>query len=440
MAHDPCEAAADPSAGPTANDTVGARPAGARNDRAHVEPVGAHDVLAERAALAPFIAMDVMNTAQARAAAGDDIVHLEVGQPGTPAPAGALAKARAALDTDLLGYTGGLGRSDLREGLSAHYKRWYGLDVPPERFVITVGSSAGFVLAYIATMAAGDRIGLTVPGYPCYREIAKALDISTHLMRVGPETGWQLTPDAVRDAHAMAPLRTLMVASPANPTGTVIPPDTLRALIETCAIAGIRFISDEIYHGLTYGAPAQTALAHSDDVIVVNSFSKYFSMTGWRVGWLVVPERDVRTYERLSQHLFICAPHISQVAGLGALASLEELEDHRARYATNRACLLETLRAAGLTGFAPADGAFYLYIDVADACAALARTRGLNAGAITSLELAQAILEDVGVAVTPGLDFDPQEGGHHLRLSYAGAPERVAEGAARLAGYFQRLA
>ena len=266
---------------------------------------------------------------------------------------------------------------------------------------------------------AGARVALPSPGYPCYRHILSALGCHTPLLETGPETRWMPTADDLAALDRREKLDGLLIASPANPTGTMIEPDRLAALVGYADKAGLWFISDEIYHGLTYEAPATTALAVSDDVIVINSFSKYYAMTGWRVGWLVVPPSLVRTIERLQQNLFISAPAASQVAALGAFDGTDELEGNRDTYALNRRLLLKALPDAGLTELAPADGAFYLYADV-------------SAFTDDALGFARLMLDEIGVAVTPGLDFDETRGHRFLRFSYAGTESDMAEAARRL--------
>ena len=364
-----------------------------------------------------FIVMDVVEAARAAEAAGHHIIHMEVGQPGTGAPAGARAAVAAALDAPL-GYTVSLGLPALRAGIAGLYRRWYGVELDPARVIVTSGSSGAFLLAFTALFDGGDRVGLGEPGYPSYRQILKALD----LVPVGI---------ACREANRLQPvpadlagldLRGLIVASPGNPTGTMLDRAALAALIEASAARGIRFVSDEIYHGLHYADRAVSALEISDDVYVINSFSKYFSMTGWRVGWMVVPQDHVRTVERLAQNLFICAPHVAQLAALAALDCVDALEANRAVYAMNRRLMLEGLPKAGFTKIAPPDGAFYIYADV-------------SALTQDSLAFSAELLREAGVAVTPGLDFDPVRGGRTLRFSYASATADIVEGLRRLQDY-----
>lgn len=374
---------------------------------------------AARSDIASFIVMDVMRAAAELEARGRSVIHMEVGQPGTPAPATALAAARSALDTETLGYTAALGIDRLRERIAQDYREHHDVNVDAERIIVCTGSSAAFLLAFLAIFDAGANVALPSPGYPCYRHILSALGCRSPLIETGPETRWMPTLDAVARLDAEIGLDGLVIASPANPTGTMIEPPRLAELIGYADRQGFWFVSDEIYHGLTYGMPATTALSVSNEAIVINSFSKYHAMTGWRVGWLVVPPSLVRVVERLQQNLFISAPAVSQVAALGAFDGTAELEANRATYARNRALLLEALPEAGLSALAPADGAFYLYADV-------------SAYTDDSRAFAAAMLEEIGVAVTPGLDFDETRGHHFLRFSYAGTEADMAEAARRI--------
>ncbi|MDO9638762.1 MAG: aminotransferase class I/II-fold pyridoxal phosphate-dependent enzyme [Pseudotabrizicola sp.] len=363
----------------------------------------------------PFIVMDVMEDARSLEAAGRSVIHMEVGQPGTPAPAAARAALVQAMAAGSLGYTVALGLPELRAGIAALYWRWYGVELDPARVVVTSGSSAAFLLAFTALFDAGDRVGLGEPGYPSYRQILRALSLQPVGLQTQAENRLQPVP-ADLDGVEMAGL---IVASPGNPTGTMLDHAALKALIDHCVARGIAFVSDEIYHGLHYGARAVSALEITDDCYVINSFSKYFSMTGWRVGWMVVPPDHVRKVERLAQNMFICPPHASQIVALAALDCIDELEANRATYATNRQLMLEGLPLAGFTRIAPPDGAFYVYADVSELTT-------------DSLSLAREILHGAGVAVTPGVDFDPHRGRQTLRFSYARGTADVVEGLARL--------
>jgi aspartate/methionine/tyrosine aminotransferase len=376
--------------------------------------------LARRSGIAPFIVMDVLRAANARAAAGGDVIHLEIGQPSTPAPAGVRAAAQAMLAGDPLGYTDALGLPRLRDAISQHYRTAYGVAVDPSRIVVTTGSSAGFILGFLAAFDPGDRVALAAPGYPAYRNILTALDLVPVELPTGPAERFQPTVEALdRVGDGLAGL---IVASPANPTGTMMAPDALAAMARHCSAAGIRLVSDEIYHGIVYGQDAATALACSDDAIVVNSFSKYYAMTGWRIGWMVVPPDMLRPIECLAQNLFVAPPSLSQHAAIAAFACTGELAANVARYDANRALLLDQLPKAGFDRFAPADGAFYLYADVAhltnDSRAFCAR-----------------MLREIGVACTPGVDFDPSRGHGTLRLCFAGATETIAEAARRIVAW-----
>ena len=372
-----------------------------------------------RAEIAPFIVMDVMQAAAERERAGERVVHMEVGQPASSAPKAALRAVAERLNRDALGYTLALGMPELRERIAGLYKRWYGIEVPMSRIVVTNGSSGAFILSFLALFDVGRKVGLPNPGYPCYRHILSALGIGSHLIETGPETRWMPTPEAVARAARESGINGLLLASPSNPTGTMLSPERLGQIVETCDRQGLWFISDEIYHGLTYGMAEATALQFSDEAIVINSFSKYFSMTGWRVGWMVVPERLVRVIERLAQNLFISAPAVSQVAAIGAFDGFEELEANKCVYAANRELLMRGFAEAGLEKIVPADGAFYLYVD---------------AGAHTndSLAFTKSMLAETGVAATPGLDFDPERGHRFVRFSYAGSTTDMAEAVARL--------
>jgi len=373
--------------------------------------------IARRGQIAPFIVMDVMRAANEQAAAGADILHLEVGQPSTPAPKGAREAARRALESDPLGYTDTLGLPALRQAIAEHYARRYGAAVEAARVVVTTGSSAGFILAFLAAFEPGDRVALAAPGYPAYRNILTALGLEPVELPVGAAERFQPTLDLIRRC---GDLSGLIVASPANPNGTMIPPAELAAIARHCHAAGIRLVSDEIYHGIEYGtAAASTALATSPSAIVVNSFSKYYSMTGWRIGWMVLPPDMARAVDCLAQNLFISPPSLSQHAALAAFTCEDELTGNVARYAANRALLLEELPKAGFERFAPADGAFYLYADVAHLTN-------------DSPDFCRRMLRETGVATTPGVDFDPARGHGTVRFCFARDAGTIAAAARRL--------
>ena len=365
----------------------------------------------------PFIVMDVVEAARAAEEAGRHIIHMEVGQPSSAAPAGARAALARVLDQPL-GYTTSLGIPALRAGIAALYQRWYGVGLDPARVVVTAGSSGAFLLAFTALFDAGDRVGMGEPGYPSYRQILKALSLQPVGLPTRAEHRYQPVPADLQGRD----LQGLIVASPGNPSGTMLSHSALAELISHSAAHEIGFVSDEIYHGLHHGDRAVSALEITDQAYVINSFSKYFSMTGWRVGWMVVPPDHVRTVERLAQNMFICAPHAAQVVALAALDCIEELEGNRAIYATNRALMLQGLPRAGFTRIAPPDGAFYIYTDVSDLTD-------------NSLDFAAELLREAGVAVTPGLDFDPVRGARTVRFSYARATADIVEGIRRLQTY-----
>ncbi len=377
-----------------------------------------------RSDVAPFIAMDVLAEAARLEAQGRKIIHMEVGQPSAPAPKAALDMARKALDHGRLGYTEALGIRPLREALAAHYRTTYGVDVPVERIMATTGSSAGFNLAFLAAFDPGDRIVLTAPGYPAYRNILKALGLVAVEIEVGEETRWSLTPAHLEEAQKEGPVKGVLVASPANPTGTMMTADALEDLIRYCDEAGIWFISDEIYHGLCYDGEEKTALETSQNVIIVNSFSKYYCMTGWRIGWLVLPEQLVRPTERIAQSLYISPPELSQIAAGAALNSVQELEAVKAGYAANRALLLDGLPKIGLDKMLPVDGAFYIYADI-------------SRFSSDSLDFARRMLHEAGVAATPGVDFDPVHGHEFLRFSFAGAHDDMKLALEKLRGFLK---
>ena len=371
-----------------------------------------------RSQVDPFIVMDVMEAARRAEAEGRRIIHMEVGQPGTGAPRGAIDALEGRLREDPLGYTVALGLPALRARIARLYGEWYDVDLNPERVIVTSGSSGAFLLAFTALFDSGDRVGIGAPGYPSYRQILKSLGLVPVDLPTAAENRYQPVPADFADMD----LAGLMVASPANPTGTMLDHAAMSALIDAAREQDASFISDEIYHGLEYEAKAVTALELSDEVYVINSFSKYFSMTGWRVGWMVVPEDHVRVIERIAQNMFICPPHASQVAALASMDCEAETQANLEVYRTNRALMLEGLPKAGFTRIAPPDGAFYVYADVSELTD-------------DSRAFAAEILDKAGVAVTPGLDFDPERGGGTLRFSYARSTADIEEGLERLAAF-----
>lgn len=378
--------------------------------------------IAARAQVPPFRAMDVLTEAARLEAGGADVVHMEVGEPAFGAPRAALdALARATASGDTLGYTSGLGIQPLREAIAALYRRRHGIDLDPGRVIVTGGSSSAFVLAFLALFAHGARVALGEPGYPAYRNLMGALGIEAVGIPTGPATRFQPTPALVAEAARAGRLDGLLVASPANPTGTMLDRAALAALVGDAAEHDRALIVDEIYHGLTWGDEATSVLELTDEVVVVNSLSKYWAMTGWRLGWMVLPERLVRPVQNLAQSMFICAPHPGQVAALGALSAEGEAEAvaNLAAYRANRTAVTGAHARLGFRDIAPADGAFYAYATLPE-------------GWADSTAFCHRLLVEHHVAATPGWDFDPVQGGHTVRFSYAQSPARIAEGIARL--------
>jgi len=377
-----------------------------------------------RSDVPPFMVMDVMAAAARIEAAGGHVIHMEVGQPAASAPKPAIAAAQAALEGGRIDYTSALGIPSLRERIARHYRETYDCAVEPDRIVVTTGSSGGFILAFLAMFEPGDRVAVTVPGYPPYRHILTALGCEPVLIETSGDTRHALTGAALLAAHRKAPLKGVLVGSPANPTGTMMSREALASLMAAAESAGIRFISDEIYHGLDYAFPAVTAAELSPRALVINSFSKYFCMTGWRVGWMVVPDSLVRPIERLQQNLSISVPTLSQIAAEAAFEGAAEMEAIKRGYQENRRILIEGLPKAGLTKFLPADGAFYLYADVSDFTS-------------DSFAFASEMLEKAHVAATPGVDFDPVHGRAFIRFSYARSAAEMQEAVARIAHWLK---
>jgi aspartate/methionine/tyrosine aminotransferase len=373
----------------------------------------------QRSEVPPFMVMDVMAAAARIEAAGLNVIHMEVGQPAAPAPETSIGAARAALEQGRIDYTAALGIPSLRARIARHYLDTYGFPLDAGRVVVTTGSSGGFILAFLAMFEPGDRVAVTVPGYPPYRHILTALGCEPVLIETSSETRHALTGDALLAVHRKTPLKGVLVGSPANPTGTMMSREALSGLMLAAEDAGIRFISDEIYHGLDYAFPAVTAAELSDSALVINSFSKYFCMTGWRVGWMVVPEPLVRPIERLQQNLAISVPTLSQIAAEAAFEGRNEMEAVKHGYQENRRILIDGLPRAGLKKFLPADGAFYLYADVSDFTS-------------DSFDFATRMLEQARVAATPGVDFDPVHGRAFIRFCYARSAEEIREAVYRI--------
>jgi aspartate/methionine/tyrosine aminotransferase len=368
--------------------------------------------------------MDVMAAAARIEAAGGRVIHMEVGQPAAAPPASAVAAARAALASGRLRYTESLGIATLRARIARHYEESYGVAVDPARVVVTTGSSAAFILAFLALFEPGDRVAVALPGYPPYRHILSALGCEPVGIETTQATRWAITPEMLMAAHRRAPLKGVLVASPANPTGTMMPAQALGALVAAAESEGIRFISDEIYHGLDYAFPAATAARLSDNCVIINSFSKYFCMTGWRIGWMVAPEPLVRPLDRLQGNLAVSVPTLSQIAAEAAFDGRAEMEAVKHGYEENRRILLEGLPRAGLDKTLPVDGAFYLYTDV-------------SRFSDDSFEFARRMLAQTHVAATPGIDFDPLKGRHFIRFCYAGAAAEMHEAMERLANWLK---
>ncbi|MCO5163408.1 MAG: aminotransferase class I/II-fold pyridoxal phosphate-dependent enzyme [Mesorhizobium sp.] len=362
--------------------------------------------ISRRSRIEPFHAMDVLAEANRLRQLGHDIISMAVGQPSGPAPAAVRTAATRALVDGRIGYTDALGTTPLREAIATHYADQYGIAVPPGRVVVTTGSSAAFNLAFLAMFDPGDRVAITSPGYPAYRNILAALGLDVVEIELG-DAGY-LTADLLKEAHANSPLAGVLFASPANPTGAVIPADELAWIIEAARALGISVISDEIYHRLSYAAPDVTALGLGDDMVVINSFSKYYCMTGWRIGWMIVPDELVRPIERLQQSLYISAPELSQIGACEAFGATAELESIKDTYRQNRDLLLRRLPELGFRIAAPMDGAFYAYCDV-------------SAHTNDSMEFARRMIAEAHVAATPGHDFDVANGNRFMRFSYAGS-------------------
>jgi aspartate/methionine/tyrosine aminotransferase len=377
--------------------------------------------VAGRAAVAPFHVMDLLAAAVERERTHGDLLNLVAGQPSTPAPVPVREAAKRALDHNVLGYTVALGIPELRAAIGAHHKRFHGIEVAAEDVVVTTGSSGGFLLAFLAAFEPGDRVAVARPGYPCYRNVLTALGCEVVELPAGPESRFQPTV-ALLEALDEPP-HGLVVASPANPTGTMVTASELAELANWCERNGVQLVSDEIYHGIEYASPMQRSSAWetSREAVVLSSFSKYFSMTGWRIGWMLVPERLRRAVDVLTGNFTICPPVLAQYAAVAAFsdASYDECDGHVARYAQNRRLLLDGLPALGIDRLAPADGAFYVYADVSHLTD-------------DSMAFCRRLLAETGVATAPGIDFDTKAGNRFIRLSFAGTPDEITEALSRL--------
>lgn len=374
--------------------------------------------VAQRANVPPFHVMDLLAAAERRQVSHGDLVNFVAGQPSTGAPAPVIAEAHRLLDSGPLGYTVATGITPLREAIARHHRERSGIEVDADDVVVTTGSSGGFLLAFLASFEAGDRVAMARPGYPCYRNVLTALGCEVVEIDCGPQTRFQ---PSVAQLEALGPIKGLLIASPANPTGTMIDAGEFAAIGAWCGDNGVRLISDEIYHGISYGPTVQCAWESNRDSVVFGSFSKYFSMTGWRIGWMLVPEDLRRPVDVLTGNFTICPPALAQHAAVAAFTpeAYAELDGHVARYARNRSLLLDGLRELGIHRLAPADGAFYVYADIGE------RTED-------SMAWCLRLLDETGVAVAPGVDFDTQRGGQFVRMSFAGAETEIVEGLRRL--------
>ncbi|MEC9022072.1 MAG: aminotransferase class I/II-fold pyridoxal phosphate-dependent enzyme [Pseudomonadota bacterium] len=379
--------------------------------------------VSQRGKVSPFIVMDVLRSGNRLQAQGKEVFHLELGQPSTPAPKKVINAALKAANEDAIGYTEALGRSDLREKISEWYWQRYQVQVPRERIVVTTGSSGGFVLAFLAAFDQGDRVALGNPSYPAYRNILRALGITPVGLETSSDARFQLTPQIFNSLNN--PVDGLILASPANPTGCMIEQHDLERMCVAARRRSMRLVSDEIYHGICFDFDAQTALKYDENAIIINSFSKYFCMTGWRVGWMIVPEALVRSVECLAQNMYISAPTMSQIAATAAFDSIDELEQNVFRYKRNRTIILNGLIKMGLRDFAPVDGAFYIYVDV---------SKYTN----DSETFCRDLLLETGVAATPGKDFDPLNGNKSIRLSFSGDTMMIKEAVERLGNWLAR--
>ncbi len=373
--------------------------------------------------LMPFHAMEILKRAKAIEASGRTVCHLEVGEPGSP-PAPKVIEAVAKALPQAQGYTNAKGLSELREGLSAYYTHQHGVTVDPNSVLSTIGSSAGFIIAFHSAFRPGARIAITRPGYPAYVNTLLGLGFAINEIPISPQTGWKLSGADIAAAYADLPFEGLLFASPANPTGAAVDRTQLADIVETCRRLGVRLISDEIYHGLDYRAASVSALELTRDAIVINSFSKYYCMTGWRIGWMVLPDDLVRRAEILQQNLFISAPTLSQIAATVALGERDYAEEQKAGYAANRTLLDKGLKDLGLDTFGASDGAFYAYA-------------GISRFSNDSMSFCETMLDEAGVAATPGIDFDRAGGSNYVRFSYAGKQETIEVALERMRAFLR---
>lgn len=385
-----------------------------------------------RSIVEPFRAMQIVAEAGKLTKAGKDIVLMCVGQPGAPAPTPAREAATKAIAVGKIGYTDAAGIGPLRERIALYYQERYGVSVNKDCIFVTTGSSAGFSLSFLSAFDVGDRVIIPSPGYPAYRNILKSLSLEPVEIETNAGSDWVISPEMLIAEHQKAPVDGVLIANPNNPNGTMMTPEDFERLVKVCKEHSITLISDEIYHGLTYDKREVSALEFDDDLFVINSFSKYFCMTGWRIGWMIVPENMVETIERLQQNNFICAPEISQIAALAAFDGLDEMEEVKQGYLSNRKYVLEELKAIGISEIQPIDGAFYAYFNVSG----LLNTTGCN----DSMQLANRILHEAGVALTPGIDFDSKRGGDWMRLSFACEESQLIEGFSRLKKWLKEIA
>jgi len=376
--------------------------------------------ISNRSKIPGFMVMDVMSKANKLASQGKSIIHLEVGQPSNGLPDSALNTLMKLMHKSNFGYTDAEGLYSLREKISLYYNHKYKVSVDTESVIITTGSSAAFQLAMLASFNPGDRVGIAIPGYPAYRNMLKSLSLEPILLKVGHETRYQVFADCIKDTDIK--LNGLIVASPSNPAGTIIPPSEMKKLSDYASQNGIKLIVDEIYHGINFIGECKTALAYDKNIIVINSFSKYFCMTGWRIGWMIVPQYLRKTIVNLAQNFFISPPSISQEAAICALGSISELDKIVEKYSINRALILDSLSKLSLTKVAPSDGAFYLYVNVEDLTD-------------NSLSLCDSLLYEANVALTPGVDFDPVNGKKFIRISFSGSVEDVKVGMNRISSW-----